>query len=165
MGVGEHMRAKRSTSGQARKKISAQRKRNISGQASIEMAFLLPLALVVALIAVNALVFFEECARFDRTVRQTVVALGSTPSAGQTTEALTQQVSAVLNAQYEESPIEIEIAAQKRSDGLISYTAEMAYQPTLFGLPFRTSVFGVMFPTLRHSTNMVVDVYRPGVLW
>lgn len=42
------------------------------GQMTVELAVVFPALLAVAVIAVNALLFFSECAAFDRVAREAV---------------------------------------------------------------------------------------------
>lgn len=48
------------------------KERGDAGQATVELAVVLPVAIVLAVIVVNALSFFEACAAFDQLARQAI---------------------------------------------------------------------------------------------
>ena len=52
------------------------KERGDAGQATVELAVVLPVAIVLAVIVVNALSFFEACAAFDQLARQAICAYG-----------------------------------------------------------------------------------------
>lgn len=49
--------------------------------------------------------------------------------------------------------------------GLVRFTARMEYSPTLFGLGLRREIFGIALPPMTREVSMVVDAYKPGVLF
>lgn len=51
--------------------------RSQSGQMTVELATLIPVIVVVALIGYNVVRFAQACALFDRAAREAVVSLGS----------------------------------------------------------------------------------------
>ena len=59
------------------------KERGDAGQATVELAVVLPVAIVLAVIVVNALSFFEACAAFDQLARQAICAYAPSPDAGQ----------------------------------------------------------------------------------
>ena len=80
------------------------------GQATVELAVVLPVALVVAVIAVNALAFFGTCASFDRVARQTVCALATAPASGDDTASLALAVEQALTRQVgEQGEVQVRI--------------------------------------------------------
>ena len=46
------------------------------GQMTVELLVVLPVVLIVAVVAVNALTFFGDCAAFDRVARNAVRQIG-----------------------------------------------------------------------------------------
>ena len=52
------------------------KERGDAGQATVELAVVLPVAIVLAVIVVNALSFFEACAAFDQLARRPMRARG-----------------------------------------------------------------------------------------
>lgn len=135
------------------------------GQATVELAVVLPVALIIAVIAMNALTFFGTCASFDRVARQTVCAYAAAPSAGQNAGAIAQQVEDELRRSAGASAAAIHVSVESSSVGLARFVARIEYAPTLFGGPMRGDVFGVTLPRLTHEVAMTVDVYRPGIVF
>ncbi len=145
--------------------MEARKVRREAGQATVELAVVLPVAIVIAVIVVNALTFFGVCASFDRVARQTVCAYAAAPASGQDTGSIAAQVAADLEEATDLPNVAVEVRAEGLSSGLTRFTARVEYAPTLFGLGLRREVFGVALPTLAHEVDMAVDVYRPGVLF
>lgn len=139
--------------------------RDESGQATVELAAVLPVAIIVAVVVVNALTFLGYCASFDRIAHQTVCALGSSPDSGQSPEAVAALVTAALDEQMGADNVRVSVAVRERFLGLTTFTARLEYRPTLFGLGLRSEVFGVSLPPLVHESAFSVMMYRPGVLF
>lgn len=135
------------------------------GQAAVELAVMLPVAIIVAVIAVNALSFFGTCASFDRVARQAVCALASAPGAGQDLGDVAAQVQERLESVADAPNVEVSVRAEAASSGLVRFTARIECTPTLFGLGLRREILGVPLPPLAHEVDMVVDTYKPGVLF
>ena len=128
------------------------------GQATVELAVVLPVALIVAVIAVNAL------ASFDRVARQTVCALATAPASGDDAASLTLAVEEALVRQVGDQG-EVQVRAEGLASGLTRFTARIEYAPTLFGLGMRSEIFGVALPPLAHEVDLVVDAYKPGIMF
>ena len=60
---------------------------------------------------------------------------------------------------------EVQVRAEGLASGLTRFTARIEYAPTLFGLGMRSQVFGVALPPLVHEVDLVVDAYRPGIVF
>ena len=58
-------------------------KRFEKGQMTVELAVAMPVLIVVAVIAANALTFFAECAVFDRVAHEAVRVHAAAPAYGQ----------------------------------------------------------------------------------
>ena len=61
--------------------------------------------------------------------------------------------------------VKVDVRSQGEMTGLTRFTATLRYTPTLFGVKLRDKVFGVSTPALTHEIDLVVDSYRPGVLF
>ena len=116
----------------------------------------------------NAMLFFSECAAFDRLARNAVRAFATSPAYG---EDSSQSCSAALGAIEEgmgiadKDYLEASVSVASESFGQKRFRATLRFTPTLFGMGLKSSVFGVSLPQLEHSTELVVDVYKPGVLF
>lgn len=144
-------------------------------QMTVELAVLTPVAIVVALVAVNLMGFVEACAAFDQVALDAVVAQGVAP-AGEQGEALA--AAAVAEAIEEllgrEGRCEVEVRTEPVSIGaqasgvvmsplLTRYVCTLVYHPwpRLLRMP------GVTYEAplaLRHERELVVDRFRPGVV-
>ena len=135
-----------------------------AGQMTVELAVAFPVLLVVAVIAVNALLFFSECAAFDNAFRDAVRICAASPAYGQDIEQSRAQVASALSEAFDRPYVEASVAVEGGSAGHATFTSTLEFSPTLFGLGLRQSVFGVALPPLMHSASFTVDCYKPGVL-
>lgn len=135
------------------------------GQATVELAVVLPVVIIVAVIAVNALSFLGSCAAFDRAAHQAVCAFGSSPASGQGADTAAALVSDAIDEQVRAHNVAVSVTAREGAWGLTTFTARLEYRPTLFGLGLRSEVLGVPLPPLVHESAFVVQMYRPGVLF
>lgn len=133
------------------------------GQMTIELAVAMPVLIAVAVIAVNAMTFFAECAVFDRVTCDSVRLHASSPAygedAGRETALIEQEVKSQVNA----ANVEISVAHGVVGVGFDEFRATLTFHPTLFGLGLRSEVFGVALPQLTHEARYVIDSYKPGV--
>ena len=137
------------------------KERGDAGQATVELAVVLPVAIVLAVIVVNALSFFEACAAFDQLARQAICSYAPSPDAGQGPAAV---AALVLEEALGTSNLAIEVTVQGRAGSYQRYCGRLSFAPTLFGLGLKDEVFGVSLPRLVHEVDLTVDAYRPGVL-
>lgn len=131
---------------------------------TIELAIAMPALIVVAIIAVNALTFFCQCAVFDRISHEAVRVHAASPAYGQGTGQSSTLVEQDIQAVLDDSNIEVSVAYCSTGFDYDQYTATLLYYPTLFGLGLRSEVFGVAMPTLSHTTTYVIDSYKAGVI-
>lgn len=134
-----------------------------AGQMTVEFAVVFPVLIIVAIVAVNASLFFSECAAFDRVARDAVRIYAASPEYGQTPDQACGRVRAVLDDVMDKDYLEVEVSAARDGTQLMTYTATLHFHPTLFGRGFVSQVFGVALPSLTHCTSLTVDPYRPGV--
>lgn len=135
-----------------------------SGQMTVEFAVAFPVMVIVAVVAVNALLFFSDCARFDRMARDAVRVHAASPGYGQTLGDSVSLVTDELEGSFNGDHIAVSVTAEARSSGHTEFIATLRFHPTLFGLGLKSSVFGVELPALEHFVSMTVDVYKPGVI-
>lgn len=134
------------------------------GQMTVELAVAFPALMIVAVIAVNALTFFADCAVFDRVAHEAVRVHATSPAyrqgSGQTVVLVAQEIRSVVDAPN----VDVSVAVNPSGAGFEKYTATLSYSPTLFGAGMRSEVFGVQLPRLVHKSELVVDSYKPGVI-
>ena len=140
------------------------RLREEHAQATVEMAVVTPVLLVLALIVYNVMIFASAVARFDRVVPDIVLAHADASATVQTQ---------ILNA-MEGYDLQIEVSSEQGAEasdgGLLSlsgtfrtYTCTMHYEPW----PTSLSIAGVPLgapTTLSHERAVTVDPWRPGVV-
>ena len=68
---------------------------------TVELAVVFPVLLAVAVIAVNALLFFSECAAFDRVAREAVRVHAASPACGQGLEQSCALVSQTVEQAFD----------------------------------------------------------------
>lgn len=152
-------------------------------QATVEMAVVLPILLVLALIAYNLMMFICATARFDRIAPDIVVAYGVAPSgsaigseAGQAVQGsnaagrIRQELEQSMGSYGVTVTVEVESAGHVAEGGLLSlvaplktYRCAMEYTPW----PHALSIAGVELDSplhLRHERAVTVDAWRSGVV-
>ena len=134
------------------------------GQMTVELAVVFPALLAVAVIAVNALLFFSECAAFDRVAREAVRVHAASPAYGQGLEQSCAQGAQTVEQAFDRPCLGTRVAVEGTADGHARFTATIEFSPTLFGLGLKSSVFGVALPRLEHAVSLTVDPYKPGML-
>lgn len=134
-----------------------------SGQMMAELCIVFPVVLIIAFIAVNALTFFGDCARFDRIAHNSVRIESSSPAHSlDSADRIGQDVLAQLESGMPEDNLDMNISSTVTAENYIRYELELVYHPTLFGLSMRSEVFGVSLPALSHKIEYTVDPYRAG---
>ena len=135
------------------------------GQMTVELAIVMPVALIIAVIAVNIMAFAVSCAEFDRVARNAARTYAAAPAYEQTLDGCAAAVDNALSEALGEPNIETKVVANGSTQGYMSLFMTMEYRPTLFGLGLKDEVFGVPLPAMEHSIALVVDTYRPGMLF
>lgn len=135
-----------------------------AGQMTIELAVAFPVIVIVAVIAVNALAFFADCAVFDRVAHEAVRTYAASPAYQQSHARSCALIEQEIETALAKDNVAVSVSHSATGFDLDRYTATVEYYPTLFGLGLRSEVFGVKLPHLAHTTSYVVDEYRAGVL-
>lgn len=139
------------------------RSRNETGQMTLEFAVIFPVLIVVAAIAVNALLFFSECASFDNIFRDAVRVYATSPAYRQDLEQSRCLVASALSESFDHPFEASHVTAERVAGGHTRFLATLEFFPTLFGRGLKSSVFGVSLPVLSHTSTLVIDCYKPGV--
>lgn len=148
--------------------------REARAQATVEMAVVTPVLIVLALIVYNLMVFLSATARFDRVAPDVVLAHAVSPASdggGAASEAETVRLQ--LERAMEGYEVEIEVVEEadaSEGDTLLSlvgaqrtYRCTMVYRPWPQGLSIAGVSMGAPF-ALRHERPVTVDPWRPGVV-
>ena len=141
-------------------------------QATVEMAVVAPVMIILALIVYNLMQFACAVARFDRVAPDIVLAQGASPQ-GDATLGKTATVETAL--QEAMGPYTVRVAVTSEADGasgteLLSlvaaprrYHCEMTFEPW----PQNIAIAGVALGSplqLKHERTVVIDPWRPGVV-
>lgn len=150
-------------------------------QATVEMAIVAPVMLVLALIVYNVMMFVSATARFDRVAPDVVLAHGVAP-AGDATGVLSgasaaAQVEKQLAQAMDGHEVRVEVVVEggEGSDGsdrgsllslvgsLRTYRCTLRYRPWPQGLSIAGVDLGAPFE-LVHSKAVTVDPWKSGVI-
>ena len=130
------------------------------GQSTVELALALPVMMIAAVIAYNALVFFGNCATFDRVFREAVRVYASSEETLISASA-NAQIAAAVQSQVD-GRCRVSVSSGAGPAGTTRYTATITYTPTLFGRALRGSVFGVSLAEPRHTCTFTIDTFATG---
>lgn len=139
--------------------------RRSSGQMAVEFVVVFPVALAVAVIAINAIQFFGECAAFDREARNAVRVYATSPAYGEGADQALASVQGYLDSQLKRDYVSSQVACSGKAGELMMYTATLRFQPNLFGRGMRSEVLGIPMPPLTHQVSLTVNPYNPGVVF
>lgn len=149
---------------------------NDEGQMVVEMAVVAPVMIVVAVVVLNLMWFLEAAARFDRVALDEVLALAVSPAGEYAAQGGEREVeNAIRDAMGSLRGVEVDVRtayAWEVSEGfgfsfaphLTRYVCTMRYTPWPQGLQVAGIDAGVPFE-LVHERSIVVDCYRPGVVF
>ena len=151
------------------------RSSEMRGQMSVELAVMVPVALVVALVALNLVGYVEACAAFDQAALEAIVAHGVAPSGEQSEVAAVGEVERALEellGREDRCEVEVRAEAASASGGTGTFAISPLMTRYVCTLRYRTwprfvRLPGVTFEApveLTHERELVVDRYRPGVV-
>lgn len=148
-------------------------------QATVEMAIVVPVLLVLALITYNLMQFLAATARFDRVAPDIVLAHGVSPALadGQagTAASACEEIDRQLTLAMEGYNVEVDVSSEQGTSeeggdpmlGLVgslrTYRCSFTYEPW----PRSFSIAGVSLGApalLRHEREVTVDPWRSGVV-
>ena len=146
------------------------------GQMTVELAVMMPVAIVVALVIFNLCRFVEACATFDRVATDAVISQGVSPEGEQSSLSSARQVTSCIEQSLHMSTCEVSVSVDGAqpvraqtgltfplSPLLTTYTCTLRYRPwpgsfVIAGVAFRPPI------ALVHERTLVVDRFRPGVV-
>lgn len=143
-----------------------------TAQATVEMAIVAPVLIVLAIIVYNVMVFTSAVARFDRVAPDIVIAHGVSP-AGDGKEGAADVIAAQLREAMEGYEVEIEVVCEQEEDPATTiltlivsprtYRCTMRYTPWPTGIAISGVPIGAPL-ALTHERAVAVDPWRPGVI-
>lgn len=135
-----------------------------SGQMTIEFVVAFPAMIAVALVAVNAILFFSDCAAFDRIFRSSVCAYAASPAYEQGVDQSCALVESALGETMARENLQFQVFSSGHEGDTVVFSGQLRFEPTLFGKGSLSSVFGVSLPALSHEERIAVSAYKPGVV-
>lgn len=143
-------------------------------QMTVELAVVVPVVIVVALVVLNLMGYVEACAAFDQAAQDAVLAQGVAPTGEQDAEHAAGEVRAAIEELVgREDRCEVEVRSEAVSAGaqgsfvisplLTRYVCTLTYRPWPRTLRLPGVTYEAPF-ALEHECELVVDRYRPGVV-
>lgn len=132
-----------------------------NGQMAVELAVVVPVVLLLVVIAVDALVFTSECARFDHLACQRVLACAASPGkSGYALDSRSAAVQSALEADFAKQGSSVEVSV---ADAGVLLASMNVFRCTFRFSPWPLSAAGAPL-TLEHSCSLAIDPYTPGEL-
>ena len=135
-------------------------RRDERGQSTVELALAIPVMLIAAVIAYNALVFFGDCATFDRAFKDAVRVYASSEPY-QVSSSAESQVRRTIQTQLDDN-CTVRVSSSATVQGFTRYVATLSYTPTLFGRQLRGDIFGVSLACPEHTSTFTIDTFVTG---
>ena len=134
------------------------------GQATIELAVVFPVALALVVVSFNVVSYLGVCASFDRMFPQQARVFAAAPQYGANQADVAVSIQNALASCYARECSNVEVAVSADAWGNSIFHAAFEYELSLFGLRYRSILFGIRLPSLRHETSFALNCYRPGVV-
>ena len=146
------------------------------GQATVELAVSLPVAIVVFVIVVNVMTFLSEASAFDHALPQAVVEVIQSVSIDEAGHDLSAHIKSSVEQRMNLSPrFSIQVArspaAARPAGGLhllgdpVEYAGTLTYRPWPGPGPVRVgAVDGGSLFDMKRVRSLSVSAYRPGSL-
>lgn len=135
------------------------------GQMTIEFVVAFPAMIAVAFVAINAVLFFSDCASFDRVFRNAVCTYAASPAYEQGTGESCGLIQSQLEESLSRDNLRFQVSSSGVEGGMVTFSAQMYFEPTLFGKGPLSGVFGFSFPPLSYGSQISVSAYKPGLVF
>ena len=127
--------------------------RRACGQMTIECAICFPVLLTLALVSYNAMSFICACSEFDRQFCEEVRIHATSLDAYSTVTSVCDDINEAMNTHYVPPENRI-ITAREQGLGIVRFTVEMIFEPTLFGNRVLQGMGLTKLTSLRHKTSL-----------
>lgn len=134
------------------------------GQATVEMAVLFPVVLALVVVSFNAMNYLGICASFDRVFPEQVRVFAAAPQFESNQGDIAADIQLALGAYYAKEDLDVQVTVSEDGWGNSVFHASFEYVPTLFGLSFRSILFGSQLPALQHEASFALNCYYPSVM-
>ncbi len=134
---------------------------------TVELAVVLPVVIVVAVIVVNAMTFFAECAEFDRVGRNAVRMCATSPSGSVELSQIAAEVESAVEESMALDADEVEVLARQVDSGHAAFELVLRFRPGLFGKSMALDADEVEVLARQvdsgHAAFELVLRFRPGL--
>lgn len=127
--------------------------RRACGQMTIECAVCFPVLLALALVSYNAMSFICACSEFDRQFCEEVRIHATSLDAYSTVTSVCDDINEAMNTHYVPPENRI-ITAREQGLGIVRFTGEMIFEPTVFGNRVLQGMGLTKLTSLRHKTSL-----------
>lgn len=127
--------------------------RRACGQMTIECAVCFPVLLALALVSYNATSFICACSEFDRQFCEEVRIHATSLDAYSTVTSVCDDINEAMNTHYVPPENRI-ITAREQGLGIVRFTGEMIFEPTVFGNRVLQGMGLTKLTSLRHKTSL-----------
>lgn len=127
--------------------------RRACGQMTIECAVCFPVLLALALVSYNAMSFICACSEFDRQFCEEVRIHATSLDVYSTVTSVCDDINEAMNTHYVLPENRI-ITAREQGLGIVRFTGEMIFEPTLFGNRVLQGMGLTKLTSLRHKTSL-----------
>lgn len=146
------------------------------GQMAVELMVVMPVLVALVIIALDCMVYFGDCARFDRIAGEAVRLHAASPASAEYGAAdgageIQQEIGmAMKNPDRLSFSVSCEgavVSGGEEANSIISFIPQpRAYKCVLHYTPWPLSsgAFGVQPVSMSHEKSYVIDPYRPGVI-
>lgn len=127
--------------------------RRACGQMTIECAVCFPVLLALALVSYNAMSFICACSEFDRQFCEEVRIHATSLDAYSTVTSVCDDINEAMNTHYVPPENRI-VTAREQGLGIVRFTGEMIFEPTVFGNRVLQGMGLTKLTSLRHKTSL-----------
>lgn len=120
---------------------------------TIECAVCFPVLLALALVSYNATSFICACSEFDRQFCEEVRIHATSLDAYSTVTSVCDDINEAMNTHYVPPENRI-ITAREQGLGIVRFTGEMIFEPTVFGNRVLQGMGLTKLTSLRHKTSL-----------
>lgn len=120
---------------------------------TIECAICFPVLLALALVSYNAMSFICACSEFDRQFYEEVRIHATSLDAHSTVTSVCDDINEAMNTHYV-TPENRTISAHEQGLGMVCFTGEMIFEPTVFGNRVLQGMGLTKLASLHHKTSL-----------
>lgn len=139
--------------------LCTQPRRCACGQMTIECAICFPVLIALALVSYNAMSFICACSEFDRQFCEEVRIHASSLDAYSTVTSVCDDINEAMNTHYVPPENRI-ITAREQGLGIVRFTGEMIFEPTLFGNRVLQGMGFTQLPSLHHTISLACSCMK-----